>query len=140
MSFLGIMKSIITGASYVAESINIYVIEKVSEKKKKKIKVVISFPLTTFRFYSMGHRRSKNQKGNLKSRTIRSASWSKESDANLNKSESALERFLFSLFCFQWFCNRRKSNEEVEDDNDTLSTHSSYQVKLIVETRFLIVN
>ena len=85
-------------------------------------------------FYPMGNRKSKKCKAKRakqpKALKSKHQAWDKKSD---DKSGSAFERF-FSLLCFQWFCNKRRSDATEDEDDITLSrmawhhAHSSREV------------
>lgn len=72
----------------------------------------------------MGNRRSKNCKAKRakKPKALKSKhqAWDKKSDESASKSGSAFERFFFSLLCFQWFCNKRRS-DALEDEEDDIA-------------------
>ena len=71
----------------------------------------------------MGNRRSKNHKAKAKPKALnKHQAWGKKSsDENATKSESAFEKFFFSLICFQWFCNKRGRSDLDDEDDITMS-------------------
>jgi hypothetical protein len=73
----------------------------------------------------MGNRRAKNCKAKRakQPKVIKSKhqAWDKKSDESSSKSESAFERFFFSLLCSQWLCNKRRSGATENEDDLTLS-------------------
>ena len=82
-------------------------------------------------FYPMGNRRSKNSKAKRakqpKALKSKHQVWDKKSDESASKSGSAFERFFFSLLCFQWFCNKRRSDAAEDEDDITLSRMAWHQ-------------
>ena len=79
----------------------------------------------------MGNRRSKSSKAKRakqpKALKSKHQAWDKKSDESASKSGSAFERFFFSLLCFQWFCNKRRSDAAEDVDDITLSRMAWHQ-------------
>ena len=75
-------------------------------------------------FYPMGNRKSKKCKSKWakqpKALKSKHQAWDKKSDESASKSGSAFEKF-FSLLCFQWFCNKRRSDATEDEDDIMLS-------------------
>ena len=76
-------------------------------------------------FYPMGNRKSKKCKAKRakqpKALKSKHQAWDKKSDESASKSGSAFEKFFSSLLCFQWFCNKRRSDAAEDEDDITLS-------------------
>ena len=73
----------------------------------------------------MGNRKSKKCKAKRakqpKALKSKHQAWDKKSDGSASKSGSAFEKFFSSLLCFQWFCNKRRSDAAEDEDDIMLS-------------------
>ena len=79
-------------------------------------------------FYPMGNRKSNKCKAKQakqpKALKSKHQAWDKKSDGN------AFEKFFSSLLCFQWFCNKRRSDAAEDEDDKTLSRMAWHHARL----------